>query len=84
MAHARKLKSGRWQALFYDPARRKRTAGVYLTKKAALDAATEQERRIPRGTWTDPTLAKIPFGEWAAEARHFISGLQRARATRAT
>jgi integrase len=70
MAHVRKLPSGKWQGLYYDPARRKRTAGVFTTKKVALDAAREEERRIPRQTWTDPALARVPFSEWAA---HHIS-----------
>jgi integrase len=42
---------------------------VFVRKSDALKAAIEEERRIPRGMWTDPALARVPFREWAAYHR---------------
>lgn len=78
MAHVRKLPSGKWQGLFYDPARRKRTVGVFIRKSDALKKARAEEDKITEGTWTDPSLARVPFAEWAA---HYATTTLHHRAT---
>lgn len=66
MAWARRLPSGRWQGQYRDPSGKVRAVGgTYAYKADAIAAAEEQQGRKKRGTWNDPTKAKIRFADWS-------------------
>lgn len=46
MAWTRKLPSGRWQAQYRDASGRQQTAGSWLRKSDALDAARGEEQAV--------------------------------------
>lgn len=66
MAWARKLPSGRYQACYRDRNGKMRTAGTFLRKGDAQDVGEEEERKIRRDEWIDPTLRKTLFETYAA------------------
>ncbi len=63
----RKLPSGRWQARITLPDGEQIAIGSYATKteadKALLDAAVDQRQ----GTFVDPSLGRITFGEYSTQ-----------------
>jgi integrase len=62
---ARRLPSGRWQVRYYDQAGVRHTAPRTFPSKADANRYLAQvEADLLRGTWTDPRLARITFGEW--------------------
>jgi integrase len=62
---ARRLPSGRWQVRYYDQAGVRHTAPRTFPSKADANRYLAQvEADLLRGAWTDPRLARIPFGEW--------------------
>ena len=67
MARVRKLPSNKWQGLYRDSMGRVRTAGSFLRKGDAKDAAEEQESALRRGVWVDPSRSRVRFDEWAWE-----------------
>jgi integrase len=73
----RKLPSGRWQARYHDPAGNRHTApGTFPTKADATAYLATVETDMRRQTWTDPKLARITFGEWAARWQQTIADLR--------
>lgn len=63
MAGYRRLPSGKWQASLRLP------DGRRVTRTAALKSmvrawAEEEERKIRRGEWVDPKIARLTFGQW--------------------
>lgn len=63
----RKLRSGRHQASFVDPAGRRRYAPhTFATKGEANDWLVVQEATMVRGDWSDPERGSVPFGAYAA------------------
>lgn len=65
MAWTRKLPSGKWQGCYRDLHSRTRTAGAFIRKQDAKDAAAEQEAKMRRGDWIDPSRGRESFSEWA-------------------
>jgi hypothetical protein len=55
MAWTRRLPSGRYQACYRDASGSTRTAGTFRRKGDAQDTGDEEERKIRRGEWTDPS-----------------------------
>lgn len=64
MASATKRAPGKWLGRYRGPDSRERTK-TFPTKGEALAWAQEQERRMRRGEWSDPTLSKVTVAEWA-------------------
>jgi hypothetical protein len=73
MAWARKTSSGRWQGQFRDERGRVRSYehGTFRNEKDARDAAAEGERKVRRGEWINPELARTPF---ASLAHDYLEG----------
>lgn len=75
MAWARKLRSGRFQPQYYDPAGRVKSTGeTFLRKADAIKAAAVQEALISVGKWADPSRGNVPFDGYCAkwlEAKRF-------------
>lgn len=65
MAWTRKLKSGKFQGQYRDPAGRVRSVGAFQRKGDARKVAEEAERAIRRGEWIDPDRSKLKFSSWA-------------------
>lgn len=65
MAWTRKLPSGKWQGCYRDLHNKTRTAGAFIRKQDAKDAAAAQESKMRRGDWIDPSLGRQLFSEWA-------------------
>ena len=65
MAWTRKLPSERYQGLYRDASGRVRTTGTLIRKGDAKSAGDDQEAKMRRGQWLDPTLARTSFDEWA-------------------
>lgn len=63
MPYLKQLDSKNWRAV-YRGADGKRKSITRPTKSEARTEALEMEAQIRRGTWHDPTLGKMPFGEW--------------------
>lgn len=63
--------SGRYQACYRDPSDRVRTAGSFVNKGDAKDAAEAQERKVGRGEWIDPELARVTVEQLA---EHWLEG----------
>lgn len=65
----RKLRSGRWQAIYTDPATRARITGptTFLTKTDATRWLAAAETDIRRGHDLDPTGRTTTLGEYADE-----------------
>jgi len=58
MAWIRKHRD-KWQVLYYDPAGRERSAGVFSRKIDADRARRDAETQLDRGEWHDPTLGRL-------------------------
>ncbi|MGI8406958.1 MAG: tyrosine-type recombinase/integrase [Actinomycetota bacterium] len=73
MAWTRKLPSGRWQGYYRDrngtiwTATYDGTRGTFRRQSDAKAAAEEQESRLRRGEWIDPTRASITVAERAEQ-----------------
>jgi integrase len=66
MASLRQKPSGAWEARYRDAAGRSH-ARTLRTKSEARRWAAEREADLRRGEWIDPRLARVTFGEWAAD-----------------
>lgn len=66
MASIRQKASGGWEARYRDGSGRLH-AKTLRTKTQARHWAAEMEASVRRGEWVDPRLARVTFGEWAAE-----------------
>ena len=65
MAHIRKLKNGKYQVRYRDPSGREH-AKNFERKMDAERYLTSVEAEKLQGSWVDPRLGRITFGEWAA------------------
>jgi integrase len=54
----------RFQAMYRDPAGRKRSAGTFSTEKAALRAAVKAQGKVEDGTWFDRSAGRISFADY--------------------
>ena len=64
MASATKRTQGKWLGRYRDSSGRERSK-TFPTKGQATAWAQEQERRIRRGEWTDPSMSRVDVGEWS-------------------
>lgn len=64
MGWAEKLPSGAWRALYRDRQGRRRSAGTFRLKAAAVRAAGAAEDDARRAGWRDPNAGLISWGEW--------------------
>lgn len=64
MATARKWRSG-YQARWYRPDGTQATRSGFKSRKAALEFGSLMEADKLRGTYNDPSLAKVIFSDWA-------------------
>lgn len=62
----RRRKSGSYEAMYRDPMGRQRSK-CFRTKAEARDFLAGVQSSKRAGDWTDPRLAKIRFGDFAAE-----------------
>lgn len=63
MASYRKLPSGKWQATVLLPDGRRTTRSAPL--KGTVQAwAVDEERKVRRGEWTDPKVARLTVADW--------------------
>ena len=58
MARVRKHRD-KWQVLYYDPAGRERSAGVFVKKTDADRKKGEVEHELDQGSWFDPNRARV-------------------------
>jgi integrase len=64
--HVRRLPSGRYQASYIGPDGRRRAAPDTFERKKDADLyLAHVESLMTRGEWTDPTRAKVRFGDYA-------------------
>ncbi|MCX4752929.1 hypothetical protein [Kitasatospora purpeofusca] len=56
-----------WRARFKKPDGSWDSEPGFPTKNTALEYGQEQEAAIRAGTWIDPKLGRVRFGEWALE-----------------
>ncbi len=61
----RKRKNGLFQALYFDLAGKRHTAGMFKTKTAARAALNAIQTDLLRGSWRDPTAGEIKFSIYA-------------------
>ena len=62
----RRLRSGRWQARYWDAAGRRVAAPTtFATKAEARRWLAAAETDMSRGEWHDPRLGDVPFADWA-------------------
>jgi integrase len=66
MASFRQKPSGAWEARYRDATGRLHSRTL-RTKTEARRWAAEREADLRRGEWVDPRLARVTFGEWAAD-----------------
>ncbi|MDY7762782.1 hypothetical protein U0E18_31860, partial [Burkholderia pseudomallei] len=64
MAWTEKLPSGRYRGAYRLPNGETRYSGTYDHKKAAKDAAIEDEGKVKRPGWRDPRVGLTTWGEW--------------------
>jgi integrase len=64
----KRVRNGRvtYRVRYRDPAGRQRSQ-VFARKVDAQRFLNETENARLRGTWTDPSLGRVPLGEWLAE-----------------
>jgi len=62
----RRRKSGSYEAMYRDPMGRQRSK-CFRTKAEAHDFLAGVQSSKRAGDWTDPRLAKVRFGDFAAE-----------------
>jgi hypothetical protein len=63
MAHIRKKGKGQWQVRYRDPSGTERARNYRRKADAEKFLVTVVADKL-RGTWADPRLGKITFGEW--------------------
>lgn len=63
MTHIRKWRTGRWQVRYRDPSGREQVRNFRRKSDVDKFLVTIEADKV-RGTWTDPRLGKITFGEW--------------------
>lgn len=68
MASATKRGPGRWLGRYRDQSGRERTK-TFPTKREAEAWASEQERKLRRGEWTDPALARVTVADLVEQWR---------------
>lgn len=66
MASVRQTPSGTWQVRYLDPYRKPRGRN-FKRKSDALRFARTVDIDVERGDWTNPSLGKTRFGQWAEE-----------------
>jgi len=71
VAWARKLPSGRWQGYYRDKTGKVHSVGgeerkTYRNQKDARNAAADQEGKVPRGEWVDPSRQIATVAERSA------------------
>lgn len=67
MGWAEKRSSGHWQANYRLPDGRRRSAGTFVHKKAAVNAAQLAEAEAHAPGWRDPATAAIRFSTWRVQ-----------------
>ena len=73
----RKLPSGRWQARYHDQAGVRHTAPrTFPTRGDANRFLAQVEADLLRGSWADPKLGRVPFGEWVEQWRPTTANLR--------
>lgn len=65
MAWTEKLPSGKYRGVYRDAQGKRRSAGTFPHKAAALRAANASEVEIRKRTRRDPDAWRQPWGEWA-------------------
>lgn len=65
MAWAEKLPSGRWRGMYRDAGGKRRSAGTFPHKSAAVREASVKEVESRRSMQADPDAYKMPWGRWA-------------------
>lgn len=58
----------RFQAIYRDPAGRKRSAGTFASEREARHAARRAESSVESGTWFDRTAGKVTFRAYVEES----------------
>jgi integrase len=81
MAWVRKAPSGKWQARWRDPGGRHKVKTFRLRRDAERFLATIEAAKV-RGSYIDPSLGKVTFGEYAE--RFLSSAVDLAPSTKAT
>jgi integrase len=59
-----RTRGDRHQAIYLDPAGRKRSAGTYSSKDAARKAIRREESKIDSGKWVDPVDGRVTFTDY--------------------
>ena len=73
----RQLGSGRWQARYLDAAGVRHTAPrTFPTKVEATRSLAQVEADLLRGSWADPKLGRVTFGEWVEQWRPTTANLR--------
>jgi integrase len=81
VAWIRKAPSGHWEARWRDPGGREQMRTFRLKSEATKFLATIEASKV-RGSYVDPSLGRVTFGEYAVQ---FLAGaVDLARSTRAT
>jgi len=64
----KRVRNGRvtYRVRYRDPAGRQRSQ-VFTRRADAQRFLSETENAKLKGTWTDPALGRVRFGEWLAE-----------------
>lgn len=64
MSYAEKRPNGRYRAVYRDAEGKKRYAGTFAHKRAAIAAAARAEEESRKPGWRDPQAAGKTWGEW--------------------
>ena len=73
----RQLASGRWQARYLDAAGVRHTAPrTFPSKVDATRYLAQVEADLLRGSWADPKLGRVTFGEWVEQWRPTTANLR--------
>jgi len=73
----RQLASGRWQVRYLDAAGVRHTAPrTFPTKVEATRHLAQVETDLLRGSWADPKLGRVTFGEWVEQWRPTTANLR--------
>ena len=64
MASVTKRPSGRFLGRYRDASGKERTK-TFTRRGDAIQWAQEQERKVRKGDWSDPSLARVTVAEWA-------------------
>jgi integrase len=66
-AYVRLLPSGRFQALYTDRSGKTQSAGTFVNRKDAENAARRKLDNVADGTWLDPRRSRVTVGELASD-----------------